>query len=113
MGTDCIFCKIINKEITSEMLFESDDVIVIRDINPKAPLHLLIIPKKHIASVNDLGPQDRELIGDMILAGQEMAKEQKVDKSGYRLNFNTGKDAGQTVDHIHLHLLAGEKLPFA
>jgi len=110
---ECIFCKIINKELPSEIISEGEKFIVIQDIKPVARLHLLIIPKKHIPSMNDLGPEDKELIGDMVLLAKKIAKDKGVQDTGYRLVFNAGADAGQTVDHLHLHLLGGEKLPFA
>ena len=110
---ECIFCKIINKELPSEIISEGEKFIVIQDIKPVARLHLLIIPKKHIPSMNDLGPEDKELIGDMVLLAKKIAKDRGVQDTGYRLVFNAGTDAGQTVDHLHLHLLGGEKLPFA
>jgi len=110
---DCIFCKVVNKEIPSFMLYEDDEIVVIKDIEPKAPVHLLIIPKKHIPSLNQLEPEDKELIGKLVLVGKEMAKNQGVNESGYRLTFNVGKDSGQTINHLHLHLLGGRKLIFA
>lgn len=111
--SDCIFCKIFQKEISSDIVYEDGQVLVFKDIDPKTPVHLLIIPKKHIPSVDHLGPADKELIGELFLVAQKVAKEQKLSETGYRLTFNVGKDAGQTVDHLHLHLLGGEKLPWA
>jgi histidine triad (HIT) family protein len=111
--SECIFCKIINKELPSEVIYEDAQLIVIKDIKPVARLHLLIISKKHISSMNDLNPEDKELIGDMVLLAKKIAKDRGVQDTGYRLVFNAGEDAGQTVDHLHLHLLGGEKLPFA
>ncbi len=110
---DCVFCKIINKELTAEIIFESEKLLAFQDINPVAPVHLLIVPKKHISSINHLKAEDKELIGEMFLMAQEIAQEKKVVQTGYRLIFNVGKDAGQTVDHLHLHLIGGKKLPFA
>lgn len=110
---NCIFCKIVNKEVPADIVYEDDQVTVFKDIEPKAPIHLLIIPKKHIPSVDHLGKGDRELIGELFLAAQRLAKESKIDKTGYRLIFNVGKDAGQTIDHLHLHLMGGKKLLFA
>lgn len=110
---ECIFCKIVNKEIAAEMVYEDDKVIAFKDAKPVAPLHLLIIPKKHIPSVNHLSLGDRELIGELFLVAQKMARAKGVAKTGYRLIFNIGKDAGQTIDHLHLHLIGGEKLPWA
>ena len=102
---DCIFCKIINKEKPSDFVYENDKFIVIKDINPKAPIHLLIIPKKHIHSVNHFEEGDKELIGEMILCAKKIAKEKNL--AGYKLLINVGRKAGQMVDHIHIHLLSG------
>jgi len=102
---DCIFCKIINKEKPSDFVYENDKLIVIKDINPKAPIHLLIIPKKHIHSVNHFEEGDKELIGEMILCAKKIAKEKNL--AGYKLLINVGRKAGQIVDHIHMHLLSG------
>ena len=110
---DCIFCKIIDKELPADILYEDNNVIVFKDIKPKAPLHILIVPKKHIPSINHLELEDKELIGEIFLVAQKMAKKQGVAETGYRLVFDTGKNAGQTVDHLHLHLLGGKKLPWA
>ena len=106
MADDCIFCKIIAKQIPAKVEFENDSVIVIQDINPQAPVHLLLIPKKHIAEVANMSESDRAMIGDLIFRAKEMARERKLEE-GYRLVFNNGVKAGQSVFHIHLHLLAG------
>lgn len=108
--TDCIFCNIITKEISSETVYEDDKVVVIKDIFPKAPVHLLILSREHINSILNLKPDHQELLGTMILTAKEMAVKQGIDKSGYKLMFNVGKDGGQVIDHIHLHLLGGKKL---
>lgn len=110
---NCIFCKIINKETPTEMIYEDVKIVAFEDIEPKAPFHFLIVPKKHIHSVDQLEPEDKELIGKLILVAQKIAREKGVAKTGYRLIFNIGKDAGQTVDHLHLHLIGGTKLPWA
>jgi len=110
---DCIFCKIINKEIPADIVYEDEEGIAFRDIEPKARVHFLIVPKKHVLSADRLEACDKELIGSLVLVAQRIAKEQGVSETGYRLIFNVGRDAGQTVDHLHLHLLGGEKLPFA
>lgn len=101
---DCIFCQIINKEKSSDIIYEDDRFIIIKDINPKAPVHLLIIPKKHINSVNEVEKEDKELMGDLILAAKNIAKEKNLN--GYKLMINIGREGGQIVDHLHLHLLA-------
>ncbi|MBU0476917.1 histidine triad nucleotide-binding protein [Patescibacteria group bacterium] len=109
---DCIFCKIINKTVPSEIVYEDEKILAFKDIDPKAPLHLLIIPKKHILSLNHLQSEDKELIYELLLVAKRIAKEQRVNETGYRLIFNVGKDAGQTVDHLHLHLLGRKILPW-
>jgi histidine triad (HIT) family protein len=100
---DCIFCKIIGKEIPSETLYEDDDVLIFRDIHPKAPTHLLIIPKEHVESVLTV-EEDSPLPGMLILKAKQFAQENKIP--GYKLVFHVGKEGGQIVDHIHLHLMA-------
>lgn len=107
---DCIFCKIVEGSIPSKKVYENEHVIAFHDIQPAAPVHILIIPKKHIASMNDVAPEDWHLLGEIHKAAQEIAKEQGVAESGYRLVNNCGPDSGQIVFHIHYHLLAGEKL---
>jgi histidine triad (HIT) family protein len=104
---NCIFCKIINKEIKSEIVYEDDIVVVFKDINPQAPVHLLIVPKKHIQSGNEIDVADKEIIGHIFIVAKEIAKKFNVDKDGYRVVVNTGKNAGQAVLHIHFHFLAG------
>lgn len=108
----CLFCQIIKKQIPAQKVFESDMAIVIKDIQPKAPIHLLIIPKKHLSSISALREKDEALVGKLVLIAQKLAKKLKVEKEGYRLIFNVGKNAGQTISHLHLHFLAGKKLPF-
>jgi histidine triad (HIT) family protein len=110
---NCIFCKIVNKEIPKEMIHEDDNIVAFEDIEPKAPVHLLILPKKHIPSIDHLELKDRELIGELFLVAKKIAREKGIAETGYRLIFNVGKDAGQTIDHLHLHLMGGEKLPWA
>jgi histidine triad (HIT) family protein len=110
---NCIFCKIVNREIPKEMIYEDEKIVAFEDIEPKAPVHLLILPKKHIPSVDHLELKDRELIGELFLVAQKLAREKGIAKTGYRLIFNVGKNAGQTIDHLHLHLMGGEKLPWA
>lgn len=106
----CIFCKIAEKELPSEIVYEDENFISFKDINPIAPSHFLIIPKKHISALDHIELRDKELIGEMFLAAKEIADEKGLSKSGYRLILNVGEDAGQTVDHLHLHLLGGKKL---
>lgn len=106
---ETIFTKIINREIPAQIVFENDEIIAINDINPQAPVHILIIPKKVIPTINDLKPEDAELVGKMFLVAKQIAKEKGIDQQGYRLVFNVNEGAGQTVFHIHLHLMGGRK----
>ena len=103
---ECIFCKIINKKIPADIVYEDNSVIVFKDIKPSSPIHLLIVPKKHIASINDLEEQDKELVGYMFLIAKKMAEKQGVLETGYRLAINVGRGGGQIIDHLHLHFLA-------
>jgi len=104
---NCIFCKIANKEINSNLLLETEDYVAFNDINPQAPVHVLVIPKKHYSSLNDI--DNPEFMGKLMLGAKEVAKKLNIDK-GYRVVINTGSDAGQTVFHIHLHILGGRPL---
>lgn len=103
---DCIFCKIINGEIPSEKVFQGEKIIAFNDIYPKAKIHILLVPKKHIESVKNLEGVDKELIGELFLTAKEIAKEKNME--GYKLVINVGRDGGQLVDHLHLHLLSGD-----
>tara|TARA_B100000700_G_scaffold52788_1_gene56196 strand:- start:1438 stop:1779 length:342 start_codon:yes stop_codon:yes gene_type:complete len=105
-----IFEMILDKEIDSEILYEDEEIFSIADINPVAKVHLLIIPKKRINTINDLEETDIDLTGKMVLVAKHLAKEYGIDESGYRLIWNTNEDGGQTIFHIHLHLIGGEKL---
>lgn len=109
----CIFCDIAQKKIPADIVFEDDEVVAFNDIEPKAKIHILVIPRKHIETTREMKEEDKDLVGKMVLVGRDLAKEKGIFESGYRLILNTGKDAGQTVDHLHLHLMGGEKLPFA
>lgn len=102
---DCIFCKIVKNEISSEVLFEDERVKVFKDIHPKAPVHMLIVPKKHVDSVSTLTKEDADIAKDLLFAAQRMGRE--LGLGGYKLVFNVGRAGGQIVDHIHLHLLGG------
>jgi len=105
----CIFCKIINKEIPAKLLYEDESAVAFSDINPQAPCHVLIVPKRHIDKISDLDKADDRLIGALILIAKNIAKEKGVESSGYRIVINCNKDAGQEVFHIHAHLLGGRK----
>ena len=108
---NCIFCRIAAKEIPAQILFEDAQVIVIPDAHPAAPTHLLVIPKKHIASLNELPPDGAALAGHMVEVGREMAKQAGIAESGFRLVINTGPQSGQTIYHLHLHVLGGMQMP--
>ncbi len=105
-----IFEKILVGEISSEIIYEDDFVFAINDINPVARIHILVIPKKRIDTLNQMTEEDTTLLGHMVLVAKNLAKEQKIDDTGYRILMNTNSDAGQTVYHIHLHLIGGEEL---
>jgi histidine triad (HIT) family protein len=107
MSSDCLFCKIAAKQIPAKCLHEDDDLFVIADINPQAPLHALVIPRKHVATLNDLSAADDGLIGKMVRRAAAVAKEHGYADRGYRTVFNTNREAGQTVFHVHLHVLGG------
>jgi histidine triad (HIT) family protein len=109
--SDCLFCKIINGDIPADKVYEDNAVLGFNDINPVAPHHVLFIPRKHISTVNELEATDAELVGKLFLAAQQHAATLGVDADGYRLTMNTNASAGQTVFHIHLHMLAGR--PFS
>ena len=106
----CLFCKIAAGDIPADKVYEDDDLLAFRDINPAAPTHILVIPKKHIATMNDVAVEDQALVGKMLLVGKEIAATEGVDENGYRLTFNTNRHGGQSVYHIHLHLLAGRQM---
>ncbi len=110
MSEDCIFCKIVAGEIPSNTVYSDDLVTAFRDIQPVAPTHVLIVPNKHIASVNDAEDADQALLGHLLLVGKKLAAEEGIAESGYRLLINTNADGGQVVFHIHLHLMGGRKL---
>ena len=107
---DCLFCNIINGDIPADIVYQDDDVIGFNDINPQAPTHVLFIPKKHISTVNDLTADDAAVVGKLFLAAKSVAKDAGFADDGYRLVMNCNEGAGQTVFHIHLHMLAGRVL---
>ena len=108
--SDCLFCRIARKEIPASVVYESERLVAFNDINPQAPLHALVIPKRHIATLNDVTAEDASLVGEMIGAAAAIAREKGYAERGFRVVFNTNADAGQTVFHIHLHVLAGRGL---
>lgn len=107
---DCIFCKIIKKEIPSSIVYEDSEILAFRDINPVAPVHILVIPKKHISSLIDLNKEDELLIGRIYTVINKIAKQEEIDEKGFRVVVNCGEDGGQEVKHLHFHILGGKKL---
>ncbi len=106
-NTDCLFCKFVSGELDTDVVFETDKVLAFRDIKPRAPTHILIIPRKHIATINDLTKSDAKEIGNLYIVAKELAKEEGFSEEGYRVVMNCNAAAGQTVFHLHLHLLGG------
>jgi histidine triad (HIT) family protein len=107
--SDCLFCKIVSGEIKGNIVYQDDDLVAFRDINPQAPTHVLIVPRRHIPSLNDLTPADDGLVGEMVRRAAAIAKDEGHADRGYRTVFNCNADAGQTVFHIHLHVLGGRR----
>ncbi len=107
MKDDCLFCKIAKGETPTQFLYENDTLVVFKDINPHAPVHLLIVPKKHIRSINDLTQDDKNIVSEMITTARDMAMEKSISKSGYKLFFNVERGGGQLIFHLHLHLVGG------
>ncbi|MCW9048032.1 MAG: histidine triad nucleotide-binding protein [Gammaproteobacteria bacterium] len=108
--SDCIFCKIINGDIPADILYQDNDVLAFRDLSPQAPVHFLVIPKKHISTINDFQDDDAALIGKLYLAAKMLAKQEQMHESGYRCVMNCNDDGGQTVHHIHLHVLGKRQM---
>jgi histidine triad (HIT) family protein len=107
---DCLFCRIVRGEVPAAKVFENERVLAFRDINPQAPVHVLVIPKQHVASLDDLGDEHKALIGEIHLVGRDLAKQEGVQGNGWRWVVNVGEDAGQTVPHLHFHLLGRRRL---
>jgi histidine triad (HIT) family protein len=107
MEKDCIFCQIAHGTTDTTILHETDSLVVFKDINPHAPVHLLFVPKKHIRSINDLTGDDQEILSELIMVARDMAKEHGVSESGYKLLYNVEKGGGQVIFHLHLHLIGG------
>lgn len=112
MPDDCIFCRIASGDAPATIVYQDEDCLVFKDIRPAAPVHLLVVPRKHIASLADVGPEDEALLGKLLMTVHKVAKEQGLDEAGYRTVINTGSGAGQVVFHLHLHLLSGRRMPF-
>ncbi len=106
----CLFCKIINREIAASIVYEDERVLAFDDINPQASTHVLVIPRQHIATLNDLEASHDAMVGELVRRASAIAKERGIDGAGYRTVFNTNRDAGQTVFHVHLHLIGGRSL---
>lgn len=104
---ECIFCKIVKKEIPASVVYEDEDVLAFKDINPQAPIHLLIIPKNHLSSIMEVDENNGDIVKKIVKVVQSLARENNIDKKGFRLVVNTGDDGGQTVHHLHFHLLGG------
>src|SRR5207249_6657667 len=107
---DCLFCKIINREIHASIVYEDENVIAFNDINPQGPTHVLVVPKRHIASLNDLTPDEDQIVGEIVRRAAAIAKQREISAGGFRTVFNTNREAGQTVFHIHLHLIGGRTM---
>jgi histidine triad (HIT) family protein len=108
--TDCLFCKIINRDIPASLVYEDDRVLAFNDINPQAPTHVLLVPKRHIASLNELTADDDPIVGELVRRAAAIAAERGISAKGYRVVLNTNRDAGQTVFHLHLHLVGGRPM---
>jgi histidine triad (HIT) family protein len=108
--SECIFCDIISGKIPAQIVFENEEITAIKDITPQAPTHILVLPKKHIPTLLELNEEDEKLIGKMVMVASRLAKEYNIDSKGFRLVFNCNKDAGQSVYHIHMHLLGGRRM---
>jgi len=107
---DCLFCKIIKREIPASIVYEDDRVLAFNDINPQGPTHVLLVPKRHIDSLNDLSAADDQVVGELVRRAAAIAKERGISSDGFRTVFNTNRNAGQTVFHVHLHLIGGRSL---
>jgi histidine triad (HIT) family protein len=108
--SDCIFCKIVNKEIPAQIVHENDYVVAFRDLRPVAPTHVLVIPKKHVVGIHEATPEDARMLGEMMLAARDVAEKLGLHATGYRTVINSGADAGQSVFHLHVHVLGGRTL---
>ncbi len=112
MGTNCPFCNIVAGQLPASLIFQDDWVTVFHDIHPITPVHILIVPNKHITSVNEIEAEDEGLLGHMTFIARQIAEQEDLAHSGYRLVINTGPDAGQSVFHLHMHLIGGRRMPF-
>lgn len=110
VSTECLFCKIVDRELPSDIVFEDDELLAFRDINPQAPMHMLLVPKRHIPTINDLADGDAALVGRLVLRARTLAEDEGLAEPGYRLILNCNRDGGQTVYHLHLHLMGGRAM---
>jgi histidine triad (HIT) family protein len=110
MTSDCLFCKIVSEKIPADIVYQDDHVVAFRDISPQAPTHILIIPRKHISTINELESTDQQLVGHLVLTAQKLAEAEGISESGFRLVMNCNQEGGQTVYHIHMHLMGGRQL---
>ncbi len=108
--SDCLFCRMVAGEISADVVYEDDDVLAFRDINPQAPTHVLVVPKEHIGTINELNSSDAQIMGQLFLAAKKVAEQEGIAEVGYRTVMNCNEDAGQTVFHIHLHVLGGRRM---
>lgn len=106
---ECIFCKIVSREIPADIVYENETVIAFNDINPAAPVHILIVPKKHLATTDEISPEDKDISAAIFEAAKEIAKQKNLSEDGYRLIINNGRAAGQVVFHLHMHILGGKE----
>ena len=107
---DCLFCRIVNKKIPAKVVAEDDGILAFEDVNPQAPVHILLIPKDHYASLNEIPAQKKGILADLLFKAREIAQAKGIDQKGYRIVLNTARDSGQAVFHIHFHLLGGRKM---
>lgn len=107
---DCVFCKIINRESPVEKIYEEDDIIVFNDINPQAPIHILLVPKEHFNSLNEIPEEKKDILSRILLRARQIAHEKGIGNKGYRIVLNTAKESGQSVFHIHFHLMGGRRM---
>ncbi len=107
MAGNCIFCKIVNGELSADFVYKGERIVAFKDINPQAPIHILIVPKKHIRSINDIQEEDTPLLSEMIMVAKHLARDLGTAESGYKLFFNVEKGGGQLIFHVHLHLIGG------
>jgi histidine triad (HIT) family protein len=107
---DCLFCKIAQQQIPAKIIHQDEQIVAFRDISPQAPVHALVIPRRHITTLNDIGPADSGLLGHMIVTAQQIAAQDGIDETGFRLVMNCNRDGGQTVYHIHMHILGGRAM---